>query len=458
MMSTITEGATRTKRRRTGNDSNNGRAAQGSSANAIIDLSASLLDKRLLPIKDVLALQPTQLKDTTITASTEMLDFLATIRQREKSHARFDKPQRHPVTGDVLVGEDNIPKPFIPSSLRAKCKVESSDLSNDDTRMRTVLEEAEKEYAIYQLKAATSAKLVSTLEITIRWEKFRTKFYEFVTTFASAYVCITKTRAGGFNQAMKLDMNDLATKMTYDLLENFSQTCAQYLGKENGTELRDEFAASQSFDNTAIVEKMDCTDGDFMLHITNQLKVMIPVLTTRFWSSNEKRDLEREVNAELKKLLKPKAMAKANNDVEDAMEVEDNSQPPQQIADVVRKETKRAVDKEVQKLKKQLRKNYSADGASQPLTPTKNGREQSDGSKNSRRKSKKKSGGGTKLKSALKKGSEVRYAPTPPKANDEKNSRKGRHQSRSNESPSSKGGAGRGGSRRGGRGRGAGRR
>ena len=233
-MSTNTEGATRTKRRRTGNDSNNGRAAQGSSANAIIDLTASLLDKRLLPIKDVLALQPTQLKDTTITASTEMLDILATIRQREKSHARFDKPQRHPVTGDVLVGEDNIPKPFIPSSLRAKCKVEASDISNDDTRMIAVLQAAEKEYAEYQLKAAVSAKLVSTLEITIRWEKFRTKFYEFVTTFASAYVCITKTRAGGFNPGMKLDMNDLATKMTYDLLGNFPQPCAQYLGKENG--------------------------------------------------------------------------------------------------------------------------------------------------------------------------------------------------------------------------------
>ena len=126
-----------------------------------------------------------------------------------------------------------------------------------------------------------------------------------------------------------------------------------------------------------------------------------------------------------------------------------------QIADVVRKETQRAVDKEVQKIKRQLRKKYSADGASQPLTPTKNGREQSDGSKNSRQKSKKKSSGGTKLKSALKKGAEVRYPPTPPKANHRK---AGRHPSKSTESPSSKGGAGRGGSRRGGRGRGAGRR
>ena len=172
----------------------------------------------------------------------------------------------------------------------------------------------------------------------------------------------------------------------------------------------------------------------------------------------KKTDLEREVNDELKKLLKPKAMVAANNDVETAMEVEDSTKPPQQIADVVRKETQRAVDKEVQKIKRQLRKKYSADGASQPLTPTKNGREQSDGSKNSRQKSKKKSGGGTKLKSALKKGAEVRYPPTPPKANDRRNSRQGRHQSQSNESPSSKGGAGRGGSRRGGRGRGAGRR
>ena len=193
-MSTNTEGATRTKRKRTGNEGNNGRAAQGSSANAIIDLTvSSLLDKRLLPIKDVLALQPTQLKDTTIAASTAMLDILATIRQREKSHARFDKPQRHPVTGNVLVGEDNIPKSFVPSSLRAKCKVAASDVSNDDIRMKTILQAAETEYAEYQLKAAVSAKHVSALEITIRWEKFRTKFYEFVTTFASAYVCITKT-------------------------------------------------------------------------------------------------------------------------------------------------------------------------------------------------------------------------------------------------------------------------
>ena len=78
------------------------------------------------------------------------------------------------------------------------------------------------------------------------------------------------------------------------------------------------------------------------------------------------------------------------------------------------------MDKEVQKIKRQLRKKYSADGASQLLTPTKNGREQSDGSKNSRQKSKKKSSGGTKLKSALKKGAEVSYPPTLPKPTIEK--------------------------------------
>jgi len=46
-----------------------------------------------------------------------MLDLLATIKQREKSHARFEKPMIHPEKGNEMVNEAGDKMPFLPTFL-----------------------------------------------------------------------------------------------------------------------------------------------------------------------------------------------------------------------------------------------------------------------------------------------------------------------------------------------------
>ena len=54
-------------------------------------------------------------------------------------------------------------------------------------------------------------------------------------------------------------------------------------------------------------------------------------------------------------------MKKANNNVENGMNEEDSNHPGNKSAEMIHKETKNQVGKEVQKVKKSLRENYSAD-------------------------------------------------------------------------------------------------
>ena len=77
----------------------------------------SNLSSRLETIKDLLVLQPDELKGYLISKSTEMLNLRVTIKQREKSYARFEKPMTDATTGAVRNNEAGEPLPFIPSSL-----------------------------------------------------------------------------------------------------------------------------------------------------------------------------------------------------------------------------------------------------------------------------------------------------------------------------------------------------
>ena len=71
--------------------------------------------------------------------------------------------------------------------------------------------------------------------------------------------------------------------------------------------------------------------------------------------------------------LKPPAMLSANEDVEAAMDAEDADTPPQSVIEFIRKEQQKGMEKQMHLVKKQMRKNCSGGGESQPLQPTDNG-------------------------------------------------------------------------------------
>jgi len=89
-MSTITECTAGTKRIWLDGDTMNGRMTEQTTTAMPPPTESndtnltSLLDTRLEPIMDVIALQPKELQGTVITTSLEMLDLLATVKQRER--------------------------------------------------------------------------------------------------------------------------------------------------------------------------------------------------------------------------------------------------------------------------------------------------------------------------------------------------------------------------------------
>jgi len=114
-------------------------------------------------------------------------------------------------------------------------------------------------------------------------------------------------------------------------------------------------------------------------------------MTTKLWANELAKEKQRKISAKLKKLLKPKAMERANKDVEMAIEGMDTNATSDALISVICKEAKEAVGQEVQVLKRHVRKKSLGDGKTHPSTPKKNGRESNANSKSSRSRSRSRS-------------------------------------------------------------------
>lgn len=426
MMSTNTEDATRrtnSRKRSRRTDDDEPDAAHGSLASSSYAVnrppSSSIVQgTRLEPIMDILESQPTELKGTTISLLNEMLDLRATIKQRVSTHARYDKPTTNAATGAELMDVEGAPKPFIPTNLRRKCPIEASKQKKNEARMLVVLEEAETEWNEYITKAAAKAEAVSKLEIDLRQEDARSLFYDLVVKVALSNTIIKKLTDGGFTNGMMLSQDELATKAAYEFIREISNNDAALLWMENGINLAVEFAERKSYNDNSAEEKLHETDSEFLKPITAKLAVLIPKITADIWRNEEAKELQREINAALTEALRPKKMVQANDDVERAMDNVDANNPPDPVIERIQKETKKAVGKEVQHIKRQLRKKYSADDKTKSSQATENGRRSNKRSSASQKSSNKKSGdagGQSQPKSVLKKGKQVKFKKGTPK-------------------------------------------
>ena len=393
---------------------------------------ATTLGTRLMPLMGLLATQPDELKGTIISQSREMLELRATIKQRIKSYARFEKPSTDATTGAVIKDRAGNPLPFLPSSLRSKCPIKASTQTNNDPEMVQLLEDAAAAHTEYQLKMTGYAKQTGKLEIKLRQQQLRTKLFVLLETIALAHIIITEVKYT-LPTEIKLNKNQLTTKTTFDVLQDSTIAMANLVEAENGNKLAADYATARSFDNTAIEAEMDDADDRVMKPIINKMNTWLPILTVDLWTADDNKDSEHAINAALRKELQPKAMVAANDSVDAAMDVEDSSNPPESLLNFIRKEQKKLGDKQMVMLKRQMRKNYSGDDKNQPLQPTKNGRELKNKSTATASKKKKAKQSNpkkdTKAKSSKKKAEEDKAASPnsnrPPRKNNNKDSRGG---------------------------------
>ena len=366
-------------------------------------IPSTVTGTRLEPVAHILALQPNELKGTLISKLTEMLDLRATIKQRESTmKSQYEKPSTTPATGADTADVPDTP-PFIPSSLRGKNPVEATKQKNDHPKMKELLAESLIIYTDWQHKAAKIVEKMAKLEITLRQEDLRNLLFVIVDKMSLAHTIISKIMSDGFDPSMKLKEDQIIAKTSHDVLLKLPVETAVAFGVEDGLALSKKYATSRSYDDDTTSSQMDDGvfkyDHAFIEATVGEILPWIPELTVGLWRREDAKEKKRAVSAALKEALEKQEMLSATQDVEDAMETEDANNPPQGLIETIRKETNRAVGKEMQRVKQSMRKNSLGGDKTKPPKPTTNGRESNQGSKTSRKTSKKASqAGGDKSK------------------------------------------------------------
>lgn len=421
-MTSNDEAATRkSKRARADDGSNSGGSAATPTTTTEQSTLAETLGTRLQPMTSLLASQPEELKGYLISSAKDMLAKATTIRQRKQSVKRFTDPWVDPKTNKPHMDETtNQPKSFIPNSLRSKCPVKASPDYKDDTDIMNEVAAAKLEHEKYQKKMTEHAHNLAKLEIKLREQKLQKDFFDHSRKFALCMV-INHQIKNGLPAGVKLSREELASKAVYNALKNRIDMI-NALFEENADALQASFATYTGYDDAAIEEKMDQADKKFLTdHITTNLIAWLPLTSTTLWNLDEKKEMDRKVNSELRKALKPAAIAQATEDVAMAIGDADGANN-ETMMEVLKKEARAEAKKEMQRsLQKQRKKSSGGDETLEP-TPTKPGRNGGGNSNNnsSKKKSKKKkkkdgqkkSGGDrdTPTKPTLKKGNSVRFS------------------------------------------------
>ena len=118
--------------------------------------------------------------------------------------------------------------------------------------------------------------------------------------------------------------------------------------------------------------------------IADELSNALPILSTKLWAHEQKKDMEKKMDAELDLLYSSKEVDRANEDLGNAMEVDEGDAMRSHISKTVDKE----VDRRITNRKKAARKNSSDEPTGQGSMSNENGQKRKKKSKKKKRKSK----------------------------------------------------------------------
>ena len=344
-------------------------------ATAATGSPSTLLGTRLEPIMDLLESQPDELKEHLIVKIKTMLDDRVTIQQRSKTYARFSKPSTDSTTGAVLLDEAGTPLPFIPSTLRLKCPIKASDTTKDDSSMKQVLDEAAAAHATYQIAMTAIAKRTAAMEISIRQSTQRKTAFEMCDLISITYIVIHDVRQDlrGEKRTSQLTQLQLAHKTTYDVLRDATPHLLDALEVCDTATLMAEYATHNSYTDSVVESALSDEENELIKPIITKMNTWLPRFTHNLWEHLDAKEEKKAINAALRIALQPKAMLAATLAVEDAMETEDPNEIPPTLLEAIRKEQQKLSDKQMVVLKKQLRKNCSAEDKTKSSSAIKNG-------------------------------------------------------------------------------------
>ncbi len=393
----------RNKRNRNAtNDSSNESAASGgttASGGAALPsyiysgkIISTLRGTKLEPLSksEFIAAQPKELQTIISEQSSEMLDLMFLIKQRETSLAKFES------------GSET--SPYIPTFLRKKNPILGSTQFKDNERIKAVVAKAAAENEAHAIKMAGFAAELSKEEVRCREELLHIKLCDTLQLLAEGIlITIQITMPSAFNEMddMQAKESTLAHHAVLTYLNTYSEHFMKPQWRVHGSksEFINKYRAHIGSNSFAEIDGQlsDSEKGVSQL-LCGKLTAIMPQITHELWGWHATQERARKANAEIKVFYEKRKQAKANEDVEMAFDTEQTI-PPEQISNLINSGIKKALQAEKIKTTNNLRKNSSGGAKSQALQPTKNGQKNLKPSKNTSTKSRQNRRGRSKERS-----------------------------------------------------------
>lgn len=376
------------------------------------------LGPRLEATAAALATLPTELQDLLIPELTGMLSLHATIKQRQETLVRHDKPMLDPKTKkpQKQLSDPEKDLPFIASSLRKALPLKCSDELKDDPDMKRLMNETAADWELYaKIKMAERDKQIKQLEVKKRLEKLKEKFFFFAVTWAEG-LAIDATIDAGSSVLSLVELGQIAAHNAVSALPADALSILGFTSAKAATDLLQE---KQEFNYRDTLQKCagslfendgDRVDQKITKLFTKQLKTVV----MECWFKDKEKEKARKVNAKIRELLRPKVEAEKTADVREALDSEGHNGQEERLLEEVRKTARSETTKQMQRVIKSQRKK-SLGGVEEIVDQTTS--EPRNSGQNGSKKSKK-SGGRQKqqqqqkqpTRSALKKGKKVRFS------------------------------------------------
>jgi len=249
-----------------------------------------------------------------------MIKLIGTIKQRAEAHLRYSRPMAEPNANQPVLDEDGNPKSFIPSFLRTNNPVKSSSEYKDVPELVAAIESSSKWWEENKIAMSAHSKFIAQLKVKKRKEALQAKFFSLATTFELGLIVVEQTKNGGPDAASKLNVKELPHTAVYDALRDLPKETLPPLSFANTEAMLTTFSTTTVYDNAVIKARMHESDINLIKPLITKLIGWLPILTTDVWAQSAKTDQDRKINSELRKALAPKATAKANADVEMALD------------------------------------------------------------------------------------------------------------------------------------------
>ena len=285
---------------------------------------------------------------------------------------------------------------FVPISLRKEMPLKPSKMITNDSRVSdeyskvlTALEAANRLHDSYLIEISKHAKTIAELELAARIKLLEAQYSEALDTISQGLVFVHIHLGGKHHEdIVESDIAAIAAAFTHEHFEDEHWASLPFIH------------ANATKETYIELKKNNLTDGQRQIAeylfanrtrparllvdaVCDELKTIIPALTTNLWTHDVTLDNTKALDAKLRAVTTKKAVDKANQRLNDALDKDAG----ELLQPVVEKEVNHAVNKALSRKKKSARKNSSAEDKTQSLradSGRKNQRKSRDGKRSKR--------------------------------------------------------------------------